>query len=454
MKLCGFALLTLGAFLACIGCASDTLHFEQDHVRDRLLELHEDQIMDNLIRVYQFKPILQLEYKDMTGTVKDTGSATLGGGQTDTSGAITNMFNYSATGSRENQITITGTPVNDSGSVTETGSFEIEAVHAFKDDEPSLKTTTTRKNFNVSSGIYQKYVEFVWCMQESEELRDAKKIVIATDKKLQKKNEAFQESLRTIGAVEDVMSAEREISAAVRENKPPSQADISQYQFKLATLSSIIQGREDIDSDVKMLVSDIATKVSDPKWFLGPEADKQANTEYLQGLLSRERARSTVRSAESVSAAAEHDRSLAKLAQLIEIVRRKPLAKEFVYDCCCERAEKQCEKRCCDEKGRRIEGCSGCQESKTDRRNCKKARCRKKCFLPQATGMVLTCDEKPGRGVAHECRKVGDKWYYVPKEFAPQFLELATSVMVRATIEGESGPDSVAADLRLFRLNQ
>src|SRR4051794_7369925 len=63
-------------------CRSTQLASDQDHIRGAVMELHTNQIMDNLIRYRQGLPILHLDYVHMTGTVTDTASGALGGSQT------------------------------------------------------------------------------------------------------------------------------------------------------------------------------------------------------------------------------------------------------------------------------------------------------------------------------------------------------------------------------------
>lgn len=89
------------------------------------MELHENQIMDNLVRAKKGLPILHLDYVNMTGTVTHTGGVTGGGSQTVASNSffnipaaaaamsrvVTGVGNLSATGQQVNQLTITAQPV-------------------------------------------------------------------------------------------------------------------------------------------------------------------------------------------------------------------------------------------------------------------------------------------------------------------------------------------------------
>ena len=93
--------------------------------------LHENQIMDNLVRARKGLPILHLDYSNMTGTVTQTGSGTAGGSQTIASNRSTNIpaltgaiartftgvgsLNLAAT--QVNQLTITAQPLTSSPEV-------------------------------------------------------------------------------------------------------------------------------------------------------------------------------------------------------------------------------------------------------------------------------------------------------------------------------------------------
>ncbi len=113
------------------GCRSQQLARDQDHIRTSVLELHTNQIMDNLVRVRKGLPIVQLDYTNMTGTITQTGSGTAGGGQTGLSNqfrslpasataissVVTNVVNGSGTATQVNQLTITAQPVLNSPEV-------------------------------------------------------------------------------------------------------------------------------------------------------------------------------------------------------------------------------------------------------------------------------------------------------------------------------------------------
>jgi hypothetical protein len=115
------ALVAVAACSLAPGCRSAQLEKDQDCMRDALLDLYTNQIMDNLIRAYNGYPIVQLDYSDITGTVTQNSNASYGGHQdleTDrnefgvtTLRQFTKFFEYSIGGSQENQLTITANPV-------------------------------------------------------------------------------------------------------------------------------------------------------------------------------------------------------------------------------------------------------------------------------------------------------------------------------------------------------
>jgi hypothetical protein len=108
-------LVALALVFGCLGCRSQQLAHDQDHIREAVMDLQTNQIMDNLIRARKGLPILQLDYLHMTGTVTDTGSATAGDSYTSVRATaaktLTNVFSFNATGSQVNQLTITAEPV-------------------------------------------------------------------------------------------------------------------------------------------------------------------------------------------------------------------------------------------------------------------------------------------------------------------------------------------------------
>jgi hypothetical protein len=107
--------VVIAVILACLGCRAQQLARDQNHIREAVMDLHTNQIMDNLIRARHGLPILQLDYIHMTGTVTDTGSASTGNIYTDARTAavrtLTDAFNINASGSKVNQLTITAEPV-------------------------------------------------------------------------------------------------------------------------------------------------------------------------------------------------------------------------------------------------------------------------------------------------------------------------------------------------------
>ncbi len=111
------------------GCRSQQLANDQDHIRNAVLELHTNQIMDNLIRVRKGLPIIQLDYQHMTGTITQTANAGVNGSQTTNttrsntflgnpaksfpifSRMFSNFFAYNVSGSQVNQLTVNAEPV-------------------------------------------------------------------------------------------------------------------------------------------------------------------------------------------------------------------------------------------------------------------------------------------------------------------------------------------------------
>ncbi len=116
--------------LAFFGCRSTQLGIDQSGMRETLLRLYQDQVLDNLVRAKLHYPIVQVDYSNMTGTLGQTASATVG--ETDTrtnnipmkgaTGAVLSkvrsyVFNYGGTASQTANLTVTGQPVISEDSV-------------------------------------------------------------------------------------------------------------------------------------------------------------------------------------------------------------------------------------------------------------------------------------------------------------------------------------------------
>lgn len=114
------------------GCRAGQLRQDQTEIRNTLLRLYEDQVMDNLIRTRNFLPIVQIDYSKITGTIEHNAGGQAGGSQqvTDSSyaavpagaaapaaaafpirRAVQDIVNFGASASQKNQLTITGEPV-------------------------------------------------------------------------------------------------------------------------------------------------------------------------------------------------------------------------------------------------------------------------------------------------------------------------------------------------------
>ena len=56
-------------------CRAQQLGQDQDAIRQTVLHLYERQIIDNLIRTWHGKPLVQIDYTRITGTIDQTASA-------------------------------------------------------------------------------------------------------------------------------------------------------------------------------------------------------------------------------------------------------------------------------------------------------------------------------------------------------------------------------------------
>lgn len=69
------ALLGLTLIVVSIACRPHQLRNDQSQMRQALLDLYTEQIMDNLIRAHTGMPIVQLDYTNMTGTISQNAAA-------------------------------------------------------------------------------------------------------------------------------------------------------------------------------------------------------------------------------------------------------------------------------------------------------------------------------------------------------------------------------------------
>jgi hypothetical protein len=108
------------------GCRSELLQTDQVQIRQSLLDMYQDEVMDNLIRTQLRLPVIEVDYRTMTGTVTSLTKGTAGYTQTmthnsfATSGsAVVPLRQISAVPSvgaeQDNtvQLTLTGEPVCD-----------------------------------------------------------------------------------------------------------------------------------------------------------------------------------------------------------------------------------------------------------------------------------------------------------------------------------------------------
>jgi hypothetical protein len=136
-------------------------------MRDTLLDLYEQQVLDNLVRTKLKYPIVQIDYSNLTGTLSQAASGNVGGAETrvhNTSGTVvgtflrrvaTSVFNYSVGASQTAQLAMTGQPV------VATDSVYKAYVDAIARDEDLVKKATGP----LAAGTYHlahKFNDEVW----------------------------------------------------------------------------------------------------------------------------------------------------------------------------------------------------------------------------------------------------------------------------------------------------
>lgn len=120
MGACVVGVLAFGVLPA---CTSQRLAYDHRVMRSKLLELYDEQLMDNLIRAYNGRPLLQIKYGVMNGTSKTNAelSGTIAGdnqetisiGNDDGTFSDKDTSNISGKASIESTMAISGTPVLD-----------------------------------------------------------------------------------------------------------------------------------------------------------------------------------------------------------------------------------------------------------------------------------------------------------------------------------------------------
>jgi len=115
--------LLISIAIAAVGCRSAQLEFDQKDMRETLLTLYENQVLDNLVRTKLHYPIVQVDYSNLTGTITQSASATLGQTNTVTRNSFLNatgalirrvftyVTNVGGSAAENAQLTVTGQPL-------------------------------------------------------------------------------------------------------------------------------------------------------------------------------------------------------------------------------------------------------------------------------------------------------------------------------------------------------
>lgn len=103
------------AILISTGCQSPHLisRLDQWSIRETVLSLQEEQILDNLVRVKTWRPMIHLDYSDLKGTISDMGQGSAEFSHDGGDVALKDFFKLSATGKRDRVVNIGAKPVLD-----------------------------------------------------------------------------------------------------------------------------------------------------------------------------------------------------------------------------------------------------------------------------------------------------------------------------------------------------
>src|SRR5262245_15823201 len=112
--------VAVAVLAGCSGCAAQRVHRDQNQIRDVLLDLYTDKLIDNLIRAYNGQPFIQVDYANLGSTVTFTGNGGVNGGEDINHSKVTNLptmaksitdsirssVNWSGSVNRQNQVTM------------------------------------------------------------------------------------------------------------------------------------------------------------------------------------------------------------------------------------------------------------------------------------------------------------------------------------------------------------
>jgi hypothetical protein len=112
MKRISLVLMLLVIVPALAGCRSQQLQRDQVAIRETLLDLETNQIMDNLIRIRNNMPILHVDYNKLISKVTQKRSGEVGGSYQDViAGAITRGFSPEVSGEQNQELSMEGEPI-------------------------------------------------------------------------------------------------------------------------------------------------------------------------------------------------------------------------------------------------------------------------------------------------------------------------------------------------------
>ncbi|MBN2589963.1 MAG: hypothetical protein JXA96_08870 [Sedimentisphaerales bacterium] len=113
------AIFLLNVFLMLIlsGCIAQTHHREQSSIRETILKLTEEQIVDNLIRCREGYPMIHIKYKTIEGTVTLNKSGGISSNRNESSSVIDDLFGFSAESKQTNALKLVAEPVYNNSAI-------------------------------------------------------------------------------------------------------------------------------------------------------------------------------------------------------------------------------------------------------------------------------------------------------------------------------------------------
>lgn len=137
--------LFISVLLLLTGCQAKLLRNDQAAIRQSVLNLYEEQLWDNLIRVHQNRPIVQIDYTDLTGLATNRNAGAMN---------VTDEF------IRNRRRFAPGDPIGEVAQFSPT-SVARDVINPTASTEQSIQLGIKGNPVTAVPGVYQAYIDFV-----------------------------------------------------------------------------------------------------------------------------------------------------------------------------------------------------------------------------------------------------------------------------------------------------